>query len=224
MRFALQAVFAALIAASGATAGSYVQFEGGRSMRVERVEQVDDVVHITLEGGGTLALPAHRIAFWAERSEPVVVVEDAGRADDADIPEEPWRVRAGAYAELIGLAAARYELDPALLTAMAEVESAFDPVAVSPKGACGLLQLMPQTAARFGVADVFDAEQNVEGGARYLSWLLERFEGNSELALAGYNAGEGAVERYRGIPPYQETRRYVARVLEGAGRLATLAP
>lgn len=193
-------------------------------MRVERVEQVDDVAHITFEGGGTLSVPASRIAFWAERPEPAAEVENDAPAEEADIPEEPWRVRAGAYAELIGLAAARYELDPALLTAMAEVESAFDPVAVSPKGACGLLQLMPQTAARFGVADVFNAEQNVDGGARYLSWLLQRFEGNSELALAGYNAGEGAVDRHRGIPPYQETRRYVARVLKGAGRLAGLAP
>ena len=107
----------------------------------------------------------------------------------------------------------------ALLTALAEVESSFDPLAVSPKGARGLLQLMPATAERFGVGDPFDVAQNVEGGARYLSWLLDRFGGRADLALAGYNAGEGAVDRHRGVPPYPETRRYVRLVLEGAARL-----
>ena len=76
------------------------------------------------------------------------------------------------------------------------------------------------TAERFGVADVFDAAQNVEAGARYLSWLLERYAGRADLALAGYNAGEGAVDRYAGIPPYRETRLYVKRVLAGAAHLS----
>ena len=127
-------------------------------------------------------------------------------------------------AELIGTAAERHDLDPAMLTAIAEVESAFDPSAVSSAGACGLMQLMPETAERFGVRDVFDVEQNGEGGARYLSWLLDRFQGDAALALAGYNAGEGAVERHNGVPPYRETRQYVTRVLEGIGRLSQLAP
>jgi soluble lytic murein transglycosylase-like protein len=102
---------------------------------------------------------------------------------------------------------------------MAQTESAFDPNAVSPRGARGLLQLMPETARRFGVRDSFDATQNVDGGAAYLSWLLERYSGRTELALAGYNAGEGAVDRYQGVPPFSETRNYVERVLEGAERL-----
>ena len=78
-------------------------------------------------------------------------------------------------------------------------------------------QLMPQTAKRFGVNNVFDATQNIDGGARYLRWLLDRFNGRVELALAGYNAGEGAVDRYDGVPPYRETRGYVARVLRFLG-------
>ena len=165
----------------------------------------------------------------AHRVESVSVVEDAsaGQAETRDggvAPDSPWRLAAGPYADLIGRVSVRHEVDPALLTAMAQVESAFDPLAVSPKGAGGLLQLMPDTASRFGVADVVDAAQNVDGGARYLNWLLQRYEGRTDLALAGFNAGEGAVDRHSGIPPYRETRRYVRQVLEGVARLADLTP
>ena len=114
---------------------------------------------------------------------------------------------------MIALSARRHGVDPALLAAVAEAESNFDPFAVSHKGAEGLLQLMPMTARRFGVQDSFDPEQNVEGAAQYLEWLLSRFAGDESLALAGYNAGEGAVDRHRGIPPYTETERYVGQVL-----------
>ncbi|MEE8412320.1 MAG: lytic transglycosylase domain-containing protein, partial [Acidobacteriota bacterium] len=132
---------------------------------------------------------------------------------------EAWSSLAGPYAEMIRRAAQRHGLDPILLAAVAEIESGFDPRAVSHKGAAGLLQLMPETARRFGVTDSFDPGQNVEGGARYLRWLLTRFSGDEQLALAGYNAGEGAVDRYQGIPPFPETERYVVRVL---GRVETL--
>jgi soluble lytic murein transglycosylase-like protein len=125
----------------------------------------------------------------------------------------PWRDRAGDFADAIGKAASRYEIDPALLTAMAEAESAFDPFAVSHKGACGMLQLLPETAERFGVEDIFDVDQNLDGGAQYMRWLLDRFEGRTDLALAAYNAGENAVDRHGGIPPYRETRNYVSRIL-----------
>jgi soluble lytic murein transglycosylase-like protein len=92
------------------------------------------------------------------------------------------------------------------------VESCFDPRAVSRTGARGLMQLMPETAAQFGVADSFDAEQNISGGVRYLSQLLSRFKNNTRLAIAAYNAGPSAVDAYRGIPPFPETRSYVKRV------------
>ena len=147
-------------------------------------------------------------------------MRDRRAAETVARASQAWRAEAGPYADLIQRAADRHGVDPALLTAMAKVESSFDPGAVSPKGACGLFQLMPDTAERFGVRDVFDVSQNVEGGARYMSWLLARFEGRTDLALAGYNAGEGAVERHRGIPPYRETRNYVARVLAGTSRLS----
>jgi soluble lytic murein transglycosylase-like protein len=101
-----------------------------------------------------------------------------------------------------------------LLYAIMHRESSFKRFAVSNKGARGLMQLMPATAARFGVRDIFDPAQNIEGGARYVRFLLDRFGGDVRLALAGYNAGEGAVDKYQGVPPYSETQEYVRRIGE----------
>jgi len=106
-----------------------------------------------------------------------------------------------------------YGLAPELVLAIITAESAFQPRAVSPKGAQGLMQLIPATAERFGVARAFDPQDNVRGGMAYLRWLLSYFRGDVALAVAAYNAGEGAVDRYRGVPPFEETQRYVRRVL-----------
>lgn len=108
---------------------------------------------------------------------------------------------------------ARYNIDPLLVYATMSQESSFKPMAMSYKGARGLMQLMPATAARFGVTNIFDPKQNIEGGVKYLRWLLDTFNGDVRLALAGYNAGEGAVMKYGfRIPPYAETQNYVARI------------
>lgn len=114
---------------------------------------------------------------------------------------------------LIDVLAAEYELDPALIRAVIQVESNFNRKAISPKGAQGLMQLMPGTVWRFSVGDVYDPHENVGAGARYLRELLNLFEGDVTLALAAYNAGENAVLRYKGVPPYAETRDYVTKVL-----------
>jgi soluble lytic murein transglycosylase-like protein len=125
-------------------------------------------------------------------------------------PTEPIsRLRIERYIEE---SAAATRIDPALLDAVISNESGFDPHARSRAGARGLMQLMPQTAASLGVTDAYDPQQNVRGGARYLRSLLDRF-GSVELAVAAYNAGPAAVERYGGIPPYIETRAYVRNVL-----------
>jgi soluble lytic murein transglycosylase-like protein len=114
---------------------------------------------------------------------------------------------------LVRTAAARNGLDPCLILSVMRAESGFNRSAVSVKGASGLMQLMPETAARFGVRNIFDAEENVMAGARYLRFLLDRFRGDVRLALAGYNAGEGAVELYGlRIPPFQETQNYVRTI------------
>ncbi len=108
----------------------------------------------------------------------------------------------------------RHGVDPVLIYSIMHRESAFKKTAISYKGARGLMQLMPATAARFGVRNIFDPAQNIEGGTRYMRFLLNRFNGDVGLALAGYNAGEGAVDKYRGVPPYRETQEYVKRISE----------
>jgi hypothetical protein len=120
----------------------------------------------------------------------------------------------GPIATLVRNLAPEYKLDPELVLAVVEVESNFDPHAQSPKNAQGLMQLIPATAERFGVRDVWDPEDNLRGGMAYLQWLLDRFGGNVKLALAAYNAGEAAVDRHQGVPPYGETRNYVGRIAE----------
>jgi hypothetical protein len=117
-----------------------------------------------------------------------------------------------AFKTEIAAAAADFGVDSALLRAVIHAESAFNPMALSNKGAQGLMQLMPGTAGDLGVTDAFDAAQNIRGGARYLAQLLKDFHGDAQLATAAYNAGEGAVQKYRGIPPYDETQLYVQRV------------
>ncbi len=118
------------------------------------------------------------------------------------------------YSSLIDEAAQLYQLPHSFIRAVVRVESDFNPQVVSRAGAMGLMQLMPKTARSMGVSDPFDARQNILGGARYLRILANRFKGDLVLTVAAYNAGEGAVQKHRGIPPYKETQRYVRRVLK----------
>jgi soluble lytic murein transglycosylase-like protein len=128
------------------------------------------------------------------------------------------------YAPLIEQAAARYGLDPSLLSGLIEQESGFNPTATSSAGAQGLTQLMPSTAASLGVSEPLNPAQSIEGGARYLSGLLNQFGGNTADALAAYNAGPSAVEQYGGVPPYTETQQYVAKVLGYAASFSASGP
>jgi soluble lytic murein transglycosylase-like protein len=132
--------------------------------------------------------------------------------DTHDIPPGP-------FGALIYEVAARYSLNPDLVAAVVRVESAFNPRALSRKGACGLMQLLPETARRFGLRrkELFDPAKNLDAGARYLRWLADRFGQDAVRVLAAYNAGEGAVERYGGVPPFKETRNYVDRIFSLLG-------
>ena len=117
-----------------------------------------------------------------------------------------------ALAEAVGPIAAQHALSPDLIRSVIKVESNYNPYAISPKGAQGLMQLIPATARRFGVTDVFNPVENIQGGARYLKYLLDLYHGDYPLALAAYNAGEEAVARYGGVPPFPETLNYVVQV------------
>lgn len=119
--------------------------------------------------------------------------------------------------DLVLKMAPQYQVEPQLALAIIAAESNFNPQALSPKNAQGLMQLIPATSERFNVQNPYDPAQNIRGGLRYLRWLLAYFEGDVALVAAAYNAGEGKVERYRGVPPYQETRAYVQRVLRAVG-------
>ena len=145
----------------------------------------------------------------------------AGTQELADLPGQSAQgagasAGSGEYESLIDQAAARNGLDPAVLHGLIQQESGFDPSATSSAGASGLTQLMPGTAASLGVANPLDPAESIEGGARYLGQLTAEFGGNTEEALAAYNAGPGAVQQYGGIPPYAETQSYVSKVLGDA--------
>lgn len=155
-------------------------------------------------------LPADTGRFWAAQD----LLASAPDAADLGVP------RLGTLHRLVEthgadilMASIGTEVSPALVLAVMAVESAGRPEARSPAGAQGLMQLIPDTAARFGVTDPFDPRQNIAGGVAYLDWLLAEFDGDPLLALAGYNAGEGAVQRHNGVPPFAETRDYVPKVL-----------
>src|SRR5215813_4095344 len=145
------------------------------------------------------------------------------RGPEANIVRFPGLHISSGNSQIDGLvteAAARYRIDPCLIVSVMGVESRYNRLAVSPKGASGLMQLMPGTAARFGVRNIFDPRENIMAGANYLRWLLDRFGGNVRLALAGYNAGEGAVESHGlQIPPFIETRNYVQEIYARYSRI-----
>jgi soluble lytic murein transglycosylase-like protein len=224
VRFA--ALFGSLAFAGGASAEQTVFREEGTAWVIaQEVPQIEDIPRkqavVTRRyqvredpRSGRLV----RVARIAGRSERIVrAQEDAagtgqvvqGSATDRGEIASPGKVDLDV---LIRRLSERHGLPPELVRAVIRQESAFDPFAVSVKGAQGLMQLMPKTAERFGVQDVFDPAENVLGGVKYLRFLLDRYDGDTRLALAAYNAGEGAVDRYEGIPPYAETRDYVKRI------------
>lgn len=212
------------IAAAGwlwpATAGAeLVIFTHGSFLKVESFEVRGDKVRLALPGGGAISVSLLRVArivadeVAAEEPEPEPPPAFDWRFDPAQPrPETP-------YGELIYGAAERHGINPALIAAMVRAESGFDVEAVSVKGARGLMQLMPATARRFGLADgeALDAAKNLDAASRYLRWLVERFDGDLPSVLAAYNAGEGTVDRYDGVPPYRETHQYLRRIYATLG-------
>ncbi len=192
--------------------------EGG-FMRVTSYEVEDDLLHVTLASGGRMTMPLLRIEriIADEFVEPPIeepeIPRFSLRFDESQAPPDT------PYGDLIYSAAERHSLNPRLLAAVVRAESAFDPRAISPKGARGLMQLMPATAQRFGLKshEVFEPAKSLDAGARYLDWLAKRFDERLSWVLAAYNAGEGTVDRYKGVPPYRETRNYLRRIYAALG-------
>lgn len=211
------ALFALASVAAGPAGAELVILTDGDFFKVTAYELHGNRMRLELLSGGRVTLPMARIERIIDdeilpEPEPVEVPEEVGVLNLAfeegqPVPETP-------YGPLIYRAAKRHDLNPRIVAAVVRAESAFDHRAISPKGARGLMQLMPATADRFGVrrSELFEPARNLEAGTRYLSWLLERFENDLPRALAGYNAGEGAVDRYKGVPPYRETRNYIRRI------------
>lgn len=193
------AIFAALwsaFVAPGARA-EYAVLQSGLRLHITAYERTGDTLRLTM-AGGMLEVPADTVI----RIDPEDTFLPVNKMKPLDVP----------FAEFIGEAARAQGIAPELVASVIAVESNFNPQAVSAKSARGLMQLMPETAARFGVTNVFDPRQNINAGTRYLKELLGRYNGNLALALAAYNAGPDKVEQFRAVPPYRETRDYVRRV------------
>ncbi len=200
----LLGLFALLATSTAAVAGEYAVLTSGARLRADRHETEGGKVRL-YSGEGYVELDAARIREFEPIEETAPTVSPA-LAPVAEAPKA-----APSPAELADAAAIRYGLPPTLIRSVMAAESAGQQKAISPKGAIGLMQLMPGTAKELGV-DPHDPAQNVDGGARYLRDLLLKFDGRLWHALAAYNAGPGAVEKYNDIPPYRETINYVNRV------------
>jgi soluble lytic murein transglycosylase-like protein len=155
-----------------------------------------------------------RISASATAPLPACLMPEVAAAAEEPGPAFEKMYPKGPIFELVQKLAPRYEVDPKFALAIILVESGFNVHARSPKNAQGLMQLMPDTAQRFRVKNTFDAEDNIKGGLAYLRWLLAFFEGNVPLVAAAYNAGEKAVERHGGVPPYSETKEYVRKITD----------
>jgi len=209
------------LAAVPCFAGEVAVLKNGFSIRHERRQVIGDVTRLFVNTDGS--------SFVDVRTEDIEHFEAAPEESAANPTVAPARLstpeRTGVSSgfpgrpqpnlnDVVNEASGRYRLDPDLVNSVIKAESAFNPRAVSPKGAQGLMQLMPGTASALGVPNSFDPQANVEGGAKYLRELLERYNFDLRKALAAYNAGPERVERFGGIPPYYETRTYVARVVK----------
>ena len=193
-----------------ASAADIAVLRNGFTIRHDRRQIIDSMTRLYLSGpnAGYVDVPTAEIEHFEKDETPVPAPANPGAPP----------VKAPDLKDVISSVSDRHHLDPDLINSVIRAESGFNPRAVSPKGARGLMQLMPNTAEKLGVSNAFDAKDNVEGGTRYLRELLERYNFDLVKALAAYNAGPNRVEQYHGVPPYYETRAYVARIVRDFNR------
>jgi soluble lytic murein transglycosylase-like protein len=203
--------FVALLCCAVPAQAELVFFNTGRSMSVKGHRVDGDSLVLELRGGGEIVCEAAIVSRFA----PDEVPYPEPAVEAPALPVQSVAI-AGPYSEIIDLVAAEQDVPVKLVRAVIQVESAYNVRARSPKGAMGLMQLMPATAKQYAVADPYDPASNIEAGIKHLKSLLQRLP--VALALAAYNAGEAAVQRFDGIPPYPETRNYVSRILALANR------
>jgi transglycosylase-like protein with SLT domain len=213
------AAFTALLVTAAPASAEIVFLSSGRTLSVKAHRADGDHVVLTLRSGGEVTCDKDLISKIEPDEVPYIDSDapktleraDGGSAqEEASLDETP-------YGEIIAAASEAHGVNPMLVRALIQVESKFRPTARSRKGAMGLMQLMPSTAREYNVRNPFEPKANIEAGIKHLKTLIDRFGSSVELALAAYNAGPGAVERFNGVPPYRETRNYVSRILSLAG-------
>jgi len=208
-------LLALTLAGSPAFAGEYVVFSSGLKLRADRHEQSGGMIRLFYNGGVT-EVPEKLVSAFEEedlvKPEPVAAIIPPVVKPETVAPAA-FGPRAFGPREMVRDAARRSGVPPEFVESVAQIESGFRPDVVSPKGAVGVMQLMPGTAKTLG-ADPHDTAQNIDAGTRLLRELLLKYDGDVVKALAAYNAGEGAVDKYQGMPPYNETRWYVKKVID----------
>lgn len=220
MKKAITAVLLTLAAIPASA--SIALFTDGRAMKVEGYKVVDELTIELKMKSGSVTMPLARIdRIVDDEVVPAAVVEEVKKIVEHEgiFPKRSWRyddargpIFKSKFDRVIVEAAKKFDVDAALISAVIKAESDFNPHELSNKGACGLMQLMPSTAGRFGVTNSYDPVANIYGGVRYLRWLLQAFDGNADLAVAAYNAGEGNIWKYNGVPPFRETINYINRI------------
>lgn len=221
MKFRVQVLAAtvfALFVMAVPAAAEIVYLQSGRTLSVKGHRYDGDSIVLSLRSGGEVTCDKSLIDKIVPDEVPQVEPAPAPPDTAAEGDQAPRALEAATpFAEIISAMSEAHGVDPVLVSALIKVESGYRPRARSRKGAMGLMQLMPSTAREYKVRNPFDPKANIEAGIKHLKSLIDRFDGGLELALAAYNAGEGAVKKFNGIPPYRETRNYVTRILGIAG-------
>ena len=207
----------ALLAMARPASAEIVYLASGRTLSVKSHRIEGDSIILTLRGGGEVTCDKSLIEKIVGDEVPYVEPQPAVVAAAAEVQAaDPSLLQATPYGDVIAAVSQAHGVDPMLVRALIQVESNYRPTAKSHKGAMGLMQLMPATARAYKVRNPYDPKANIVAGVKHLKGLIDRF-GGVELALAAYNAGDGAVKRFNGIPPYRETRNYVSKILALAG-------